>query len=194
MLYWAPPLTLIVVGTFVPVTVIGFDTGRLEGATLLSGTKVNLPGTALVPVPESVTVVGEEAALLVMVSVPARLPSAVGVNTTWIVQLLPLSAALQSLVWLKSPLEAKLVMVAPLVPVRMMVCALPGAPTVCGPNDSVPGLAARVTAQDTFEVAVARLLVGSGSMKLEELPKSALAVLLTVVPQMMAGSSVPVIV
>src|SRR6185437_9192610 len=92
MLYWAPPLTLIVVGTFVPVTVIGFDTCMLEGATLLSGTKVNLPGTALVPVPESVTVVGEEAALLVMVSVPARLPSAVGVNTTWIVQLLPLSA------------------------------------------------------------------------------------------------------
>src|ERR1700746_2266070 len=101
MLYSAPALTLIVVDTFVPVTVIGFDTWLLPGATLVSGVKLKGFGTALVPVPPSATVVGDGDALLVMVSVPLRLPSLVGANVTSIEQLVPFKAALQLFVSVK---------------------------------------------------------------------------------------------
>ena len=193
MLYSAPLLTLMVVGTLVPVTVIGVDTCVVPGSTLLIGTKWKGLGTALMPVPVSVTVVGEGEALLVMSKVPLRVPSLAGVKTTWIVQLVPFRAALQSLVWLKFPVVAMLLMSAPLVPVTIMVCAALGAPTVCGAQDNVPGLASSVAAHVTVELTEAELLVGSGSTKVEELPKSAPAVLLTTAPQA-APASIPLLV
>ena len=138
MLYSAPLLTLMVVGTFVPVTVMALETYGGRGFTLLSGMKLKAFGTALVPVPLSVTIVGEEDALLVMTTVPFRLASLVGVNTTSMLQVVPLvSATLQLLVCVKSPVVVMLLISAPLVPVTVMVCAALGAPTVCGPNDSV---------------------------------------------------------
>src|SRR5580658_3211959 len=98
MLYSAPALMLMVVDAVVPVTVIGFDTWVLEGSTLLSGTSLKVSGMVLTPVPLSVTVAGEAAELLVITTVPLRLPSLVGVNRTWMVQLVPVvSGALQSL-------------------------------------------------------------------------------------------------
>src|SRR5579862_3794631 len=97
-LYSAPLLTLMVVGTFVPVTVIGFDTTTVDVPTLLSGVRLNGVGTALVPVPLRVTVVGVTEALLVISSAPFRVPSLPGVKVTSMVQLFPLSAALQLLV------------------------------------------------------------------------------------------------
>src|SRR5580658_4402377 len=194
MLNSAPLLTLMVVGTLVPLTVIAFDTCRLDGFTLRSVMKLKGFGTALVPVPVSCTSVGEEAALLVMVSMPLRLPSLPGANVTSIVQLVALRAALQLLVCEKSPLATILLMRAPLVPVTVTLCVALGTPTVCGPNASTPGSATSVTAHDTFEVTVAVLLVSSGSVKVEELLKSALAELTTVPPQAMAGSRMPVIV
>src|SRR5579863_6788255 len=148
MLYSAPLLTLMVVGTLVPLTVIAFDTCRLDGATLCSVMKLKGFGTALVPVPVNCTSVGDEVALLVMLSVPLRLPSLAGANVTSIVQLVPLRAALQSLVWEKSPLAAILLMRAPLVPVTVTLRVALGTPTVCGPNASAPGSARSVTAHD----------------------------------------------
>ena len=127
MLYSAPLLTLMVVGTFVPVTVIAVDTCTVEGSTLLSGTKLKGFGTALVPVPLSMTTVGEADALLVITSVPFRLFSLPGVNTTSMVQLVPaVSAALQLLVCVKSPVVAILLISAPLVPVTVIVRAALG--------------------------------------------------------------------
>jgi len=56
------------------------------------------------PVPLSVTVWGLPAALSVIVSVPVRLPVAVGVKVTLIVQLEPAATEpAQVLVWEKSP-------------------------------------------------------------------------------------------
>ena len=104
------------------------------------------------------------------------------------------SAALQLSVWAKLPVVAMLLISAPLVPVTVMAWAALGAPTVCGANDSVPGLASSVTAHETVELTAAVLLVGSGSTKVEELPKSAFAELVSVPPQAMLGSSVPLIV
>src|SRR5882757_2851353 len=89
MLYCAPLLTLIGEGTLVFATVMALETCTLDGITLLSGVKLKALGTALMPVPDSVTtevIVGEAAALLKMVRVPLRLPSALGVKPTWIVQ------------------------------------------------------------------------------------------------------------
>src|ERR1700729_291368 len=193
MLYSAPLPTLMVVGTLVPVTLIGVDTCGVPGSTLVSGTKWKGLGTALMPVPLSVTVVGAAEALLVMSKVPLRLPSLAGVNMTWMVQLVPLRGALPSLLWLKFPVVAILLMSAPLVPVTIMVCAALAAPTVCGAKDNVPGLASSVTAHETVELTEGELLAGSGSTKVEELPKSAFAELLTTVPQA-AAASVPVMV
>ena len=116
-----------------------------------------------------------------------------GVNTTSMVQVVPaVSATLQLLVCVKSPVVAMLLISAPLVPVTVMVCTALGAPTVCGPNESVAGLATSVTTHVTVELTEASLLVGSGSMKVEALPKSACAELVTVAPQVEAGSRVPV--
>jgi len=58
----------------------------------------------------------------------------------------------------------------------------------------MPGLATSVVLQMTVELTVATLLDSSGSRKCAALPKSAFALLTTVVPQVAAGSSVPVIV
>ena len=84
-LYCPPALTLMGEGTSVLDTMMEFETCALEGSTFNSGVKLNALGTELVPVPDRVTVevtVGEALALLEIVSVPLRLPSAVGVKVT----------------------------------------------------------------------------------------------------------------
>ena len=92
ILYCAPALTLIGEGTSVFATEMELETCTLDGSTLMSGVKLNALGTELMPAPVNVTVevtVGDAAALLKMVSVPLRLPSAVGVNVTLMVQVWP---------------------------------------------------------------------------------------------------------
>ena len=82
--------------------------------------------TAACPVPVSVTICGEPAALSLMVSEALRLPVVVGVKVTEIVQLPP-GATLppQVLVWAKSPglvpVTAMLVMVRAPDPVLLSV-------------------------------------------------------------------------
>ena len=86
-----------------------------------------------------------------------------------------------------------LLMAALLIPsVSVTVCEPLAVFTVWGGKVSAAGFAASVTSHVTVESTVAELLVSSGSRKLEALPKSALAVLATVEPQVAAGSSVPV--
>jgi len=92
MLYWPPALTLMGEGTSVFITVMTLEICTLEGSTLMSGVKLKVFGIELIPVPPKVTVEvtgGEAVALLMMVSVPLRLPSAVGVNITLMVQEFP---------------------------------------------------------------------------------------------------------
>jgi len=92
MLYCPPALTLMGEGTSVLATVMVLETCTLAGSTLNSGVKLKALGTSLVPVPDSVTVevtVGDALALLKIVRVPLRLPSAVGVKVTLIVQVCP---------------------------------------------------------------------------------------------------------
>ena len=74
-------------------------------------------GVAATPVPLSVTVCGEPVALSVIVSVPVRLPAAVGVKVMEMVQ--PAFAATlvpQLFVWPKSPDAAIDVMASAAVP------------------------------------------------------------------------------
>ena len=92
MLYCPPALILIGAGTSVLATVMEFDICTLNGSTLMSGVKLNGLGIELMPVPVSVTTavsVGEPARLLLMVSVPLRLPDAVGAKTTLMVHVCP---------------------------------------------------------------------------------------------------------
>jgi len=75
-----------------------------------------------VPVPERLTVCGLPGASCVMVRLPSRVPVAVGLKVTLIVQLAP-AATLepQVLVWAKSPLTPMLVMVNGPLPVLVSV-------------------------------------------------------------------------
>jgi len=99
--------------------------------------------TAAPPVPERATVCGLPGALSVMVKVPVRVPEAVGVKVTSILQFFPAASVLpQGLVLLvkaKSPLTAMLVMVsvAPPVLVRITDFVAPAEPigTVPHVND-----------------------------------------------------------
>jgi len=78
------------------------------------------------PVPARLTVCGLPVALSVMVIVPGRLPVAVGVNVTLMVQLAPAATELpQVLVWAYCALAAMLVTLSAAVPVlvSVTVCA-----------------------------------------------------------------------
>lgn len=84
------------------------------------------------PVPLRETVGAAPGALLVTVSVPFRLPRAVGVNPMLIVQLLPaLSVLPQLLAWLKSPVTLMLLITSVAVPglLKVTVCAALETPT-----------------------------------------------------------------
>ena len=90
---------------------------RLLGESVAFGT---------VPVPVRATACGLFAALSVMVTDPARLPEALGVKVTLIVQLvLPATDCPQLFVWAKSPVMAMLVMLSGATEVFgiVMVCA-----------------------------------------------------------------------
>src|SRR5437016_2908473 len=90
--------------------------GRLAGDRLTAGA---------VPVPLSDTVCGLPVALSAIVTAPVRVPVAVGVNVTPMVQLAPAASdAPQVLVSAKSPLAAILVMLRAALPVlvRVTVC------------------------------------------------------------------------
>src|SRR5438128_5108384 len=81
--------------------------------------------TGPVAVPASATVCGLPLALSVMVRVPVRAPSAVGLNVTVIVQLAPADTlAPQSFVWVKSPVIVTLVIASGALPllVSVMLC------------------------------------------------------------------------
>src|SRR5208337_4077367 len=79
-----------------------------------------------VPVPERLTVCGLPLALSVMLTEAVRLPLAVGVKVTLMVQLLPAATELPHvLVWVKSPalvpVRATLVVLKAAVPVLLRV-------------------------------------------------------------------------
>jgi hypothetical protein len=94
---------------------------------------VRLPGetpateAVATPVPVKLTVCELPLALSVIVKVPVRVPAAVGVKVTLIVQLAPALTLLpQVLVWEKSPLAVMLEMVSVALPVlvRVTICAV----------------------------------------------------------------------
>ena len=90
-----------------------------------------------VPVPVRLTVCGLPEALSVMLKVPVRIPEAVGVNVTLMVQLAPTATELpQVSVSVKSPLAEMLVIVRATLPVldSVTVCAALVVPTVWPPN------------------------------------------------------------
>jgi hypothetical protein len=79
--------------------------------------EIIIPGAGAIPVPLNATIWGELVALSVMVTVPVRLPAAVGVNVTEMVQFAP-AATLVPQVWVcaKSPDIAIEVTVKAVVP------------------------------------------------------------------------------
>ncbi len=88
---------------------------------------------AAAPVPVKLTDCGLPEALSVMLRVPVRVPDAVGVNVTLMVQLAPAATELpQVLVWAKSPLAETLVRFSEALPVLESVtdCAALVVPTV----------------------------------------------------------------
>jgi len=100
--------------------------------------KVRLAGDNVtegaVPLPLNDTLCGLPLALSVMVIAPLRVPTAVGVNITEIVQLAPtLRLFPQVFVWLKSPLARTLLIVRVVVPelVSVTFWALLLVPTCC---------------------------------------------------------------
>ncbi len=96
---------------------------KLEGDTLATGT---------VPVPVKPALCGLPLALSVTVSVPVRVPEAVGVKVTLIAQCVPgARAPPQLFVWPKSPFTAMLVTLsdAPPVLVSVTACAPLAVPT-----------------------------------------------------------------
>jgi hypothetical protein len=99
--------------------------------------KVKLAGlklrTAPVPVPESETVCGLPGALSLIDSVPVRVPVAVGVKVTDIVQFAPAARdVVQAVVFAKSPVIVILMPVSGALPseYRVTVCAGLVEPTV----------------------------------------------------------------
>jgi hypothetical protein len=110
------------------------------------------------PIPSKFTVCGLFPASSVTVIVPARVPVAVGVSVTLIVQLLPTATrAPQVLVSPKSPLAAILAMLREPVPVlfSVSVCAALVAPTGVPPLEATNVAMTDVTASVAEEIAVA---------------------------------------
>src|ERR1051326_8684049 len=109
-------LPLLVNCTFVVALLL--PTSTLPNATLLG---VN-PTPGDVPVPDKATVWGLLLASSVIASVPVRVPVAVGVNVTLIVQLAPAKTEVpQVLIWEKSPLVEMLLMVSVALPLLVSV-------------------------------------------------------------------------
>src|SRR5579864_3005410 len=139
------------------VSVTGF--GALVVPAIWPG-KVRLAGeklaTGAVPVPLNPVVCGPPKALSFTVSVPARVPVAVGVNVTWIEQLPPEPRlAGQLLLWLKSPLVVMLLMFSAPRPilVRVAVCGLLLVPVFCAAKVSVAGNSVTLTTLSAAEPA-----------------------------------------
>jgi hypothetical protein len=101
------------------------------------GATITLP----VPVPVKVTFCGEPDALSAMEIEPVRVPVAVGVNVTVIVQLSPAFTVEQVFVSAKSPLGVTDVIVATAVPVLFTVTTWPGlvVPIACDENVKLVG-------------------------------------------------------
>ena len=125
---------------------------------------VIVPPPLALPVPDSATLCGLPAALSLTLTFAARLPVAVGLKVTEIVQVaFTASDAGQSLVCVKSPgfvpVSVTLLMVSGAVPVlrRDDVCAALVEPTICGPKTRLPGVS--VTAE---AVPVPLRLMGCG--------------------------------
>jgi hypothetical protein len=102
--------------------------------------KVNVPGasvtagTGVTPLPLKATVCGDPAALSVIVSEPLRVPVAVGVNVTAIMQFAPAATDVpQVFVSAKSPEAAIELIVRAACPllVSVTICAALAAPTIC---------------------------------------------------------------
>src|ERR1700684_3898408 len=98
---------------------------------------------AAMPLPVRLTVAGLLWALLVTVSVPVRVPDAVGLNVTFTVQELPAATLEQLLVWLKSPVTETPETLAAAVPelVTVTVLAAELEPTSVPAKDRLPGAA-----------------------------------------------------
>jgi hypothetical protein len=96
--------------------------------------EIMIPEVGAIPVPLNATIWGEPVALSAMVIEPVRLPAAVGVNVTEIVQLAPIAkVAPQVCVCAKSPDAAIEAMVSTAVPelVKVNVWAELVVPSVC---------------------------------------------------------------
>lgn len=107
---------------------------------------------AALPVPVRATVCGEFVALSATETVPVRVPTAVGLNVTDMVQLalLPPSVVPQGVVPLPTAAKFPVVVIASevlAVPVFFTVTVLPAlvVPTVCAANVSVVGVTATMT-------------------------------------------------
>jgi len=118
-----PLIARVVLPTLVSVTVLGV----LVVPTFVAG-KATLVADNLtsVPTPVKLMVWGLSLALSVIVTLPVRVPMAVGVKVTAMVQLRPIRTELpQVLVSLKSPLAAILVILRVAVPVLVRVTFWP---------------------------------------------------------------------
>jgi hypothetical protein len=93
-------------------TAVWFAKVRVAGVMLTTGAR---------PLPVKATVCGLPVALSATDKVPPRVPEAVGVKTTFAVQLAPAATDVQLLVWLKSP---------PFVPVILIPVIVSAAPPV----------------------------------------------------------------
>src|SRR5579864_199650 len=147
-----PGLVSVTVCAALGVLTVWLPNARLVGDKLAAGPD------AAVPVPVRLTVCGLFAALSVKVIVPVRVPVAVGVNVTLIVQLPPMATRLpQVFVCPKSPLGTILEMLSAAVPVfvSVSVCAALVAPTVVPPAPALNVAMTDVRASAAEEVAVA---------------------------------------
>src|SRR5919204_4785553 len=104
----------------------------------------------LPPVPDSATLVGLFVALLLMVSVPVRVPEAVGRKVTLTVHEPPAAMLLQLFVWAKSPVTDTPETEAVALPVLVTVTACAALVVLTGwlPNVSEVGLALSVAEFD----------------------------------------------
>src|ERR1700676_2131458 len=115
------------------------------------------------PVPLSVTVCDFATSLWFMVSVPERVPPALGLNTTEIAQFAPAATRVQSLLCEKSPLEVTLVTTKALVPLFEIftLCDGDAVFTICDGNvnavtdSAATGGGTGVTTNSRFAVCLA---------------------------------------
>jgi hypothetical protein len=120
---------------------------------IISAVNVSLVGVAVtttvgaLPVPVRFSVCGEFDAVSVIVSVPVRVPTLVGVNVTLAVQLPPPASVLPHvLVSAKSPVVANEIVVdSPPVFFTVTTLAALVVPSVCAANVSVVGVAVTIT-------------------------------------------------